>query len=191
MWLVLTYLEVSWTHFVKIQTVSACQLFFFTLKLLFLTVCSQLCSVFALKKTLFLSTDPFQLTSLSDLSVEDERQSWQRDAERRDDRSPLPVPSSLSDLLTIYRTTGDRQQSPPRVSDTPDGSVVLGEQEDVANWFTSSRKKRNFSLGVAGMCCSQGCTKNDIGRLCWGRREGRGGGSMMPAVDLGSIQCWR
>ncbi|CAL8277921.1 unnamed protein product [Merluccius merluccius] len=31
---------------------------------------------------------------------------------------------------------------------------------------SSLRKRRNFSLGVAGMCCSQGCTKNDIGRLC-------------------------
>ncbi|XP_013859308.1 prorelaxin H1 [Austrofundulus limnaeus] len=107
--------------------------------------------------------DPFQWTSLSDLPAEDDRQSWQLDAER----SPLPVPSSsLSDLLTLYRTSGDRQRSPSRVSDTPGGSVVLGEQEDAADWFVSSRKKRNFSLGVAGMCCSQGCTKNDIGRLC-------------------------
>uniref|UniRef100_A0A3Q1ECU8 Relaxin 1 n=1 Tax=Acanthochromis polyacanthus TaxID=80966 RepID=A0A3Q1ECU8_9TELE len=31
---------------------------------------------------------------------------------------------------------------------------------------TGDSKKRNFSLGVAGMCCTQGCTKNDIGRLC-------------------------
>ncbi|XP_041916529.1 prorelaxin H1 isoform X2 [Alosa alosa] len=28
------------------------------------------------------------------------------------------------------------------------------------------RKKRNFSHGLAGICCNQGCTKNDIGRLC-------------------------
>ncbi|XDV38034.1 hypothetical protein PO909_007523 [Leuciscus waleckii] len=32
--------------------------------------------------------------------------------------------------------------------------------------MTSDRRKRNFSLGLAGMCCNQGCTKNDIGRLC-------------------------
>uniref|UniRef100_A0A672KR88 Relaxin-3-like n=1 Tax=Sinocyclocheilus grahami TaxID=75366 RepID=A0A672KR88_SINGR len=28
------------------------------------------------------------------------------------------------------------------------------------------RRKRNLSLGLAGMCCNQGCTKNDIGLLC-------------------------
>uniref|UniRef100_A0A8C2GR22 Relaxin 1 n=1 Tax=Cyprinus carpio TaxID=7962 RepID=A0A8C2GR22_CYPCA len=28
------------------------------------------------------------------------------------------------------------------------------------------RRKRNFSMGLAGMCCNQGCTKNDIGLLC-------------------------
>ncbi|XP_057674662.1 relaxin-3-like [Corythoichthys intestinalis] len=30
----------------------------------------------------------------------------------------------------------------------------------------SSRGRRHFSQGVAGVCCSQGCTRNDIGRLC-------------------------
>ncbi|XP_052444579.1 relaxin-3-like [Carassius gibelio] len=28
------------------------------------------------------------------------------------------------------------------------------------------RRRRNFSMGLAGMCCHQGCTKNDIGLLC-------------------------
>ncbi|XP_017266238.1 prorelaxin H1 [Kryptolebias marmoratus] len=107
--------------------------------------------------------DPFQWTSFGDLTAEDNQQTWQRDSEPRDIRAPLPVTSSssLSDLLTLYRATSDRQQPPP-----PVGSALLGEQEAAANWSVSSRKKRNFSLGVAGMCCSQGCTKNDIGRLC-------------------------
>ncbi|XP_037548034.1 prorelaxin H1 [Nematolebias whitei] len=112
--------------------------------------------------------DPFQWTSLSDLTVEDNQQTWQRDAEPTDTRSPLPVASSLSlaDLLSLYRTAGGRQQPPSRVSDPSGGSAVLGEQDAASIWSVSSRKKRNFSLGVAGMCCSQGCTKNDIGRLC-------------------------
>lgn len=38
--------------------------------------------------------------------------------------------------------------------------------DDLLAAYRSDRKKRNFSLGVAGKCCSQGCTKNDIGRLC-------------------------
>uniref|UniRef100_A0A8C1YQL4 Insulin-like domain-containing protein n=1 Tax=Cyprinus carpio TaxID=7962 RepID=A0A8C1YQL4_CYPCA len=31
---------------------------------------------------------------------------------------------------------------------------------------TGDRRTRNFSLGLAGMCCNQGCTKTDIGLLC-------------------------
>uniref|UniRef100_A0A673IAI1 Relaxin-3-like n=1 Tax=Sinocyclocheilus rhinocerous TaxID=307959 RepID=A0A673IAI1_9TELE len=31
---------------------------------------------------------------------------------------------------------------------------------------TGDRRRRNFSLGLAGMCCNRGCTKNDIGLLC-------------------------
>lgn len=134
--------------------------------------------------------DPLQWTSLSDVTVEDDQQTWQRDAEPRDTRAPLPVAasSSLSDLRTLYRSTSGRQQSPSRLSDPSGGSTVLEEQDAASNWSISSRKKRNFSLGVAGMCCSQGCTKNDIGRLCWGRREG---GWWWPDVELGSVQSWR
>ncbi|KAF7696633.1 hypothetical protein HF521_005051 [Silurus meridionalis] len=33
-------------------------------------------------------------------------------------------------------------------------------------WLREDRRRRNYSLGLAGLCCSQGCTKNDIGRLC-------------------------
>uniref|UniRef100_A0A1A7XPK7 Relaxin 1 n=1 Tax=Iconisemion striatum TaxID=60296 RepID=A0A1A7XPK7_9TELE len=113
--------------------------------------------------------DLFQWSSLGDVPVDD-RQTWQRAAELRQNQSPLPADSSysLADLLTLYRATSDRQQPSPGVLDPPGGSAVLSEQEnrDAAGWFGSSKKKRNFSLGVAGMCCNQGCTKNDIGRLC-------------------------
>ncbi|XP_008288348.1 prorelaxin H1 [Stegastes partitus] len=114
--------------------------------------------------------DPYQWSSLSEVTEQDNQQVWRRAADLTDGRSSLHVASShsLSDLLALYRAAGDVQQ--PSVSD-PTGdsqqSAVLGEREGGApDWLVGSRKKRNFSLGVAGMCCSQGCTKNDIGRLC-------------------------
>uniref|UniRef100_A0A4W4FW70 Insulin-like domain-containing protein n=1 Tax=Electrophorus electricus TaxID=8005 RepID=A0A4W4FW70_ELEEL len=39
-------------------------------------------------------------------------------------------------------------------------------RDEPAPPYSPDRRKRNFSLGLAGMCCTQGCTKNDIGRLC-------------------------
>lgn len=59
----------------------------------------------------------------------------------------VPLFSSLSELLRVVQTAADGEPS--------------------ANWPRPDRSKRNFSLGLAGMCCNQGCTKNDIGRLCW------------------------
>lgn len=57
--------------------------------------------------------------------------------------------------------------------DAPLLSDLLRLQTDarVATLFSSrpERRKRNFSLGLAGLCCNQGCTKHDIGRLCWVR----------------------
>ncbi|XP_056588016.1 prorelaxin H1 [Triplophysa dalaica] len=54
--------------------------------------------------------------------------------------------------------------------DAPLLSDLLRLQTDarVATLFSSrpERRKRNFSLGLAGLCCNQGCTKHDIGRLC-------------------------
>ncbi|KAM4532270.1 prorelaxin H1 [Fundulus diaphanus] len=116
-------------------------------------------------------SDPFGWTSLRDVAVEDERQTWQRGTDLTDDSAPLPVAASsysLADLLTHYRATNDRQQSSSSFPGLLRESTALGEQErrDAAERLAASRKKRNFSLGVAGMCCNQGCTKNDIGRLC-------------------------
>lgn len=128
-----------------------------------------------LLSVLFLSPDPFQWSSLSDVTVEDIQHTWQSGAElTADNLSPLHVGSSysLADLLALYRARGDRQQ--PSLSDLAlleksQRSTVLSEQDGnpaTADWAIPSKKKRNFSLGVAGKCCSQGCTKNDIGRLC-------------------------
>ncbi|XP_062291043.1 prorelaxin H1 [Scomber scombrus] len=116
--------------------------------------------------------DPLQWSSLSDVTVEDNQHTWQRGSELTDSRSPLHVPSSysLADLLALYGALGDWQQpSDPNSWEKSQQLTVLGKQEgnpQAADWPVPSKKKRNFSLGVAGMCCNQGCTKNDIGRLC-------------------------
>ncbi|KAM7393018.1 hypothetical protein PAMA_007912 [Pampus argenteus] len=116
--------------------------------------------------------DSFQWRSLSDVTVEDKRHTWQHGSELTDSSSPiLPSSYSLADLLALYGALRDWQQplsdrSPPEKSQQ---TSVLGEKDGnpaATDWPISSKKKRNFSLGVAGMCCNQGCTKNDIGRLC-------------------------
>jgi len=124
----------------------------------------------------FLSPDSFQWGSLSDITAEDNQHTWQSSAELTVDNPSQLHPSSsysLADLLALFRARGDGQQ--PSLSDfaslkKPQLSTVSGEQA-TADWPVASKKKRNFSLGVAGKCCNQGCTKNDIGRLCWGKGE--------------------
>ncbi|XP_030005070.1 prorelaxin H1 [Sphaeramia orbicularis] len=108
--------------------------------------------------------DLFQSSSFSDVPAEDTQQTFQHSAELSDSRYPLRIPSSssLSDLLAIYGAYGDLQQvlSEPVSLDNTQQSPAQDNRP------VPSKKKRNFSLGVAGMCCSQGCTKHDIGRLC-------------------------
>ncbi|XP_007566665.1 prorelaxin H1 [Poecilia formosa] len=115
--------------------------------------------------------ESFHWTPLGDVAPEAERRTWHHDTDLRDDNSPLPfaAPDSLADLLTLFRVTNGRQQSSSSFPDLPRESIALGEPEenkDAADQLVASKKKRNFSVGVAGMCCNQGCTKNDIGRLC-------------------------
>lgn len=110
------------------------------------------------------------MSSLSDDTVDNNQHNWQRGGELTDNHFPLRAASShsLADLLALY--VEERQQqllSDPAPLDKK--LTVLGEQDGspvAADWPIPSKKKRNFSLGVAGMCCNQGCTKNDIGRLC-------------------------
>ncbi|XP_051536199.1 relaxin-3-like [Myxocyprinus asiaticus] len=86
---------------------------------------------------------------------------------------------SLSELLQVMsaqtQTDGERREMAELesadgvsgwlsafFSSTPSGSTRASS----VNRARPDRRKRNFSLGLAGMCCNQGCTKNDIGRLC-------------------------
>lgn len=114
--------------------------------------------------------DPFQWNSLSDVTAEDDQQTWKHGTEFTDDSLLRSASSySLADLLSLYRTASGRQRPSLSVPDLTTEITDLGEQEenrDGTERPVPSMKKRNFSLGVAGMCCSQGCTKHDIGRLC-------------------------
>ncbi|KAM8743663.1 prorelaxin H1 [Acanthopagrus schlegelii] len=107
--------------------------------------------------------DAFQWRSLSDVAVEDNNHhSWQPGAELPDP-SPLRLASSysLADLLAVIRQ--EQSLGDPALQEASQPSSVLGERDD---WPVPRKEKRNFSLGVAGKCCNQGCTKNDIGQLC-------------------------
>ena len=126
--------------------------------------------------------DPFHLSSYSDITEGGDRLSWERGMEMgapQAERSPLQLPSSsspsLADLLVMLGAASEPRQSPADMDpiDVPQVAAMMGggagEQgrSPTLSWPRPDRRKRNFSLGVAGMCCNQGCTKNDIGRLCW------------------------
>ncbi|XP_048875462.1 prorelaxin H1 [Brienomyrus brachyistius] len=83
---------------------------------------------------------------------------------------PNRPPFSLLDVLNGLGISNDRE---------PEGALdsneigVSGWQAEIGQarsrgtpWAYPNRRKRNFSLGLAGVCCNLGCTKNDIGRLC-------------------------
>ncbi|KAL7854199.1 hypothetical protein AOLI_G00210430 [Acnodon oligacanthus] len=84
---------------------------------------------------------------------------------------------SLNELLQAMGEQTKSDQVEPNPSEDPlrdrevrtwlDALLPSGRFRKMdISWSSPDRKKRNFSLGLAGMCCNQGCTKNDIGRLC-------------------------
>ncbi|XP_021458797.1 relaxin-3 isoform X1 [Oncorhynchus mykiss] len=86
-------------------------------------------------------------------------------------------PTSLAELLSLLGGVGYHRGSAANLDPSEElqnhASVLggVGGARELArspsiNWQRRNRRKSNFSLGVAGMCCNQGCTKNDIGRLC-------------------------
>lgn len=89
---------------------------------------------------------------------------------------PLPFLSifplhSLKSLDVWKQTHAEsNKQQPGANGSNLQGVVPLSagpDQDTSMPWLHYERKKRNFSHGLAGICCNQGCTKNDIGRLCW------------------------
>ncbi|XP_042365800.1 prorelaxin H1 [Plectropomus leopardus] len=112
--------------------------------------------------------DSLQWGSYSDISAEDNQHTFKSGAElMAANHSPLHIGSSysLADLIALFGIREDKL-SLSDLKERSQPSTVLGRQDRYPAAAIPSKKKRNFSLGVAGKCCSQGCTKNDIGRLC-------------------------
>ncbi|KAM3874350.1 prorelaxin H1 [Diretmus argenteus] len=118
-------------------------------------------------------SDPFQWNSYPGITAAGNQHTWQRGVELTDEHSPVHSPSSsysLADLLALLGGLGDTRQplGDQTLLEKSQQSKISGEQDmnPMVDWPKPNRMKRNFSLGVAGMCCNHGCTKNDIGRLC-------------------------
>ncbi|XP_035638948.1 uncharacterized protein LOC118391558 isoform X2 [Oncorhynchus keta] len=119
--------------------------------------------------------DPFQPGSYSDVTEgEDSRINWPHGHgldQAADHPLQLSSSSSLADLLSLLGGVGDHRGLMVDVNPSEglqnQASALGGVAKNPSiNWPRRDRQKRNFSLGLAGMCCNQGCTKNDIGRLC-------------------------
>ncbi|XP_034048038.1 prorelaxin H1 [Thalassophryne amazonica] len=114
------------------------------------------------KRATLWDSDPLKWISVT----ADNQQTWQRGEVLTNERSFRRVSSlySLLELLPSYWASGAERRSQSYRSGQP---TAEGDTEENlgADWVLP-RKRRNFSLGVAGMCCHQGCTKTDIGRLC-------------------------
>ncbi|KAM9820159.1 prorelaxin H1 [Neosynchiropus ocellatus] len=104
---------------------------------------------------------PVQWSSFSDIRSQD-----YQPAEPSDPVSPLLAQSSLADLISLRSVLG---RLPPWLADP----TLLAQSSSASEAEVTpgageppNKKRRNLSRGVAGICCSHGCTKNDIGRLC-------------------------
>ncbi|KAG7477050.1 hypothetical protein MATL_G00089380 [Megalops atlanticus] len=117
--------------------------------------------------------NPFLISSYDELFNSKDRLSWPQARLEAADRPQKPS-SSLADLLKALGGVSDYEAGP----ESDQGETLqwesrwqqglpatLGANPNIP-WPRPNRPKRNFSLGLAGMCCNQGCTKNDIGRLC-------------------------
>nr|XP_057913605.1 prorelaxin H1 [Doryrhamphus excisus] len=82
-------------------------------------------------------------------------------------RAPPSSSSSLEDLLSLRRQLWDTSHlSPVLAVLAAEDQHTSGSSRRRRRSSRSRRRRRHFSLGVAGICCSQGCNKNDIGLLC-------------------------
>ncbi|KAM8872810.1 prorelaxin H1 [Synchiropus picturatus] len=110
---------------------------------------------------------PVQWSSFSDSQSQDQQPAGQQDPEPIDPISPLLAQSSLSDLIALRSILGRLPQwlADLTLRALQKSSGFKAEVTPEAG-ERPTNKKRNLSLGLAGICCSHGCTKIDIGRLC-------------------------
>ncbi|XP_022532330.2 prorelaxin H1 [Astyanax mexicanus] len=134
---------------------------------------------------------PFFLSSYQNPFDRNEESIWTQTTTNNNNQQPSFLSSSSSSsssspsLSDLLQAMGEQtQRGPVELDPSEDGLRDGGVRTWLDALFPSGRlrkmdiswqqqqqqqadrKKRNFSLGLAGMCCNQGCTKNDIGRLC-------------------------
>ncbi|XP_023687677.1 prorelaxin H1 isoform X2 [Paramormyrops kingsleyae] len=103
---------------------------------------------------------PFPERPYSDPSDTEGNLSWPQAVSAEHPNRPA---FSLLDVLNVLGISNDRD--PEEALDSNEIGVSQARSRSTP-WAYPNRRKRNFSLGLAGMCCNLGCTKNDIGRLC-------------------------
>lgn len=79
---------------------------------------------------------------------------------------PINVPAPSAGSLPWTLNSDEHGWSPAAQLSLGAPPHSASSLEELLAVYRPHKKKRNFSLGVAGKCCTQGCTKNDIGRLC-------------------------
>ncbi|KAJ7986876.1 hypothetical protein DPEC_G00332950 [Dallia pectoralis] len=129
------------------------------------------------RRSLSEDLDPFHSGLYSDIKGEDSRFNWLHSLNQAADQ-PFQFSSSTSLADLIILGGGENQRGSvtdvePSIELQNHASELEGvmgpggpDRSRSVNWPRRVRRKRNFSVGVAGMCCNLGCTKNDIGRLC-------------------------
>ncbi|XP_075708118.1 relaxin-3-like [Rhinoderma darwinii] len=65
-----------------------------------------------------------------------------------------------------YTPTEDFSEYVRQVEDTSESENSAAAGSDGFPWIKSSRRRRELSIGVAGICCKWGCTKAEISTLC-------------------------
>ncbi|XP_053335293.1 prorelaxin H1 [Clarias gariepinus] len=124
--------------------------------------------------------DPNLLLSYQSSSDEGgEQLSWMKSGDTDPDKPSSILSSSSSSLTDLLQAMGDRRNTRDESSLSAEvqrswleslySSKPLGGGQVKSldlGWLREDRRRRNHSLGLAGLCCNQGCTKNDIGLLC-------------------------
>ncbi|XP_044142837.1 prorelaxin H2 [Bufo gargarizans] len=81
------------------------------------------------------------------------------------------IPLRQQPLKDSYHSYDDYIYSPvddlsEYVQDTTESENSAAAGASSFPWIKSSRRRRELSIGVAGICCKWGCTKSEISTLC-------------------------
>ncbi|XP_028826793.1 prorelaxin H1 [Denticeps clupeoides] len=122
--------------------------------------------------------NPVHLGTFIDSLNQLDEPTWSQNAELVLDPH-LPSSSSHPFLADLFQLLGgSKVETEPEASEQQlmagsgswfgalSPSSLLEGAQSRSSRSLSSRRRSTFSSGLTGMCCTLGCTKNDIGRLC-------------------------